>query len=123
MGQIPATTYISIAASATTQGGAIPLGYDELDGCSFSLEFGDVTGSWLFEATNDPRAMQNHPDESNADWDDITSDIGATDPAGSAGDETVILDNTRFAFIRLKYTHSAGTEHVRVHFSGHGSGR
>jgi hypothetical protein len=133
MGAIPAFTYYSHATNATTfTGTAIPLGYDGIDGCAWSMEWNfdavhTLAGTFTIEASNDPRAMPTHPDTANADWDDITSLLspGPTNPAGTAGDATLIINNTRFEFIRLVFTKTAGapggTGGLRVHFSGHGS--
>jgi hypothetical protein len=129
MGAIPAFTYYSHATNAVTfTGTAIPLGYDGIDGCSWSTEWNfdgthTLAGTITIEASNDPRAMPTHPDTANADWDDITALLspGPTAITSGAGDSTLIINNTRFEFIRLVFTKSSGTGGLRIHFSGHGS--
>lgn len=109
---------IALTASATTAGYSIPLWCDECTRVSIHTEFGDVTGTWAVYASNDPRAFPGHPDYANADWDDVTASFGLTDPAGAAGDETTPYDNCNYDYIRVAYTHSAGTQYVRVWVSG-----
>lgn len=125
MGMIPAFTYKSYSSTtASFTGTAIPLQYDAIDGCSFHLEYGQITGTFTFHASNDPRCMPTHPDNANADWKDITSAVTTlVNPSGSAGDQMITLDNVRFGFIRLDYAKSSDgvSPYLRVHFEGHGT--
>ena len=109
---------IALTASANTNGYSIPLCFDEVTRVSIHVEYGAVTGTWAVYGSNDPRAFPGHPDYASADWDDITADFGLTDPAGVAGDETEPYDNCNYDYIRLAYTHTAGTAHVRAWISG-----
>lgn len=118
MGFLPAMKVMDLAASATNAGVSVWLEPDEITRVAIQTSYGDVTGTWKVEASNDPRARADHPDYSSSEWVDVTTDFGLTDPAGSASEEITPYANCDYAFIRVSYTHSAGTEYVYVWISG-----
>lgn len=112
-------TYLSLEPGADTTGGSIWLAPDNVRLLSFHNEWtGTEAATLTFYGSNDPRARQDHPDYSSAHWDDISSQLTYTDPAGSAGDDIVQVADVTFAFIRMDYNHTGGAGNFFSHFAG-----
>jgi hypothetical protein len=115
-------TYTFGGATAAITGGSLMLGPDAVSGVTFhNVWTGTLAGAIKIEASSDPRALQIHPDHSNADWFDITTQIVPTDPTTSGGSDLVQISDIRFEFIRLTFTSSAGAGDFKTYFSGHGT--
>lgn len=132
MGQIPPFQYVSTTLDGTTtsvQGGRIPLIHDQVASVTMHAEWNDDTttnqslaATALFEVSNDPRAAETHPDNTNADWQDITSSVAsatAINPTTGAGDGDLTISNMRYAYFRIKWTRASGDGDVTVYFSAH----
>jgi hypothetical protein len=112
---------ISLATAATNAGVSIWLGPDNITRLSIHGEHGAVTGTLKVETSNDPRARPDHPDYASSLWQDSTTDFGLTTPAGGAADFNVPFDNVNFEFLRISYTHAAGTGTLYIWVSGRSS--
>ena len=110
-GNIPPFEYINIdQADSTTTGGWIPLSFDQCSKVSFHNEWtGTYAGTIAIHVSNDPRCFEGHPDAANAAFEDITSLLTITDPAGSAADDHINISDITFGYVRMKITFSAGT--------------
>jgi len=100
---------IYASAAATANSGSICLRDESVSRIDIHAEYGDITGTWKVEVSSDPRARAGHPDYTSSVWDDKTTEFALTDPAGSAADFAEEFDNANYGFIRITYTHSAGT--------------
>jgi len=101
-------------ADGTTTGGWIALQYDQVEKFSFHYEWtGTYAATIAIEVSNDPRCFEGHHDSANAASDDITSAINAitaiTDPAGSAGDSNINVDDITFGWVRMGLSSISGT--------------
>lgn len=132
MGSIPAVRVISATLDGTTTtattGSIGPFSADGISAISLHAEYNHDTSTAqtlvataAYEASNDPRARQDHPDYSSSSWDTITTDIAtAADihPASGAGDGSNVIDNYRYEYLRITYTRSSGAGDVKLYFSG-----
>jgi len=126
MGALLAMPYMTLAAGASTTGGSLWLGPDNVAGWSMHIiTTGTLTGSFKFYRSSDPRAR---PDRSTADraaaaWKEFTSDVSSmiSNPAGGTTDFEVMASDFRADFLRMDYVHVSGSGTVTVFFSGHGA--
>ncbi len=115
-------TYTFGGGTAAITGGSMMLGPDAVEGCTFqNVWTGTLAGDITIEASSDPRARQDNPDHSNADWIDITTQIVPTDPTTGGGSDLIQISDIRFEFIRMSFTSTAGTGDFLTYFSAHGS--
>lgn len=128
MAQTPGV-YIADAAVGTVTGPTRNMLPDNLNGWTFhNVWTGTATATLKFYGSNDPAA--NPRDESAAgvaaaaaaEWVEITSSVTNDDPAGSAGNDMVIISNSRFAFIRMDVTGTSGAGNFRSWDCSHGIG-
>ena len=109
MGRFFEDTIIDLAVAETVVGPSIPLGAENYKNFSFIATFGDITGAFKVEISNDRRANPYHPDYASARWYDATAEYTSfTQPAGSAGTAYIPFCDGGVGYIRLTYTHSAG---------------
>jgi|GEM_PF-5242587 len=126
MGYLPTLAYIDTTLDASTTSastGSIWLGPDCITRGAFHSEWNEDSGTLDATATYygsaDPRARPDHPDHSNAHWNDITSEMtGHTDPTTGAGDNSFAVDNLNYEFIKVDYARNSGSGRLRVYFAG-----
>lgn len=117
------------AITATAKSKPIRMDQDDINGYSFQNVWDNGTGTAVttVEASNDPYLNGNIQTDSsfdveNADWTDITSLLTITNGAGSAaGTDMIIINNTRFGWIRFINT-ITGTLTMSTHACSHGEG-
>lgn len=115
-------TYTFGGGTAAIVGGSMWLGPDAVVGCSFHNTWtSTLEGDIKIEASNDPRARQDHFDHTNADWFDITTQVGPTKPEGTAASDIIQISDVRFEFIRMSFTSTASAGDFKTTFSGHGT--
>lgn len=131
MGWIPSQLVIDATLDGTTttaNTGSIWLGPDMIAGISLHAEWNADTGTSqnlvttnVVEASNDPRARQDHPDHANANWDDISADIASStdiDASSGAGDGSNNIANIRYGFVKVTVTRGSGDGDYKLYFSG-----
>ncbi len=114
-------TYMTLAAGATTTGGALWLAPDCISNWSMQVvTTGTLTGAFRFYESNDMRARPDHPDRANAVWHEFTSEVASqwTNPAGGAVVFRVKGEDQSAQFMRMDYVHTSGTGTVSARFSG-----
>jgi len=127
-GWIPPFEYMNtLVASGTVTsgsatGGPIPLGHDGITSMSFqnlwnqlAADGQTVATTLVVEASNTPNAFS---DPSNADWENITSQLTITQPTSGAGSDLVQISNVTFMFIRIRMTSITGSGRFRSTFTG-----
>lgn len=107
--------------SATT--GSIWLSPDHITQLSFQWLWNQGGGTLAATATyfgsNDPRARQDHDDNANADWADITSEItGHTDPTSGSGSNAFAVDNWNYDFVKVDVSRDSGSGELIVYIAG-----
>lgn len=116
----------ALDGSVSIVGGPIWLAPDNINNWSMQVvTTGTLTGTFTFEASNDPRARQtaSSTDQTAAQWTDVTSALVGTitNPSGSTTNQ-VIINKTSVpwsgAFLRMKYTKSSGAGTVTAYFNG-----
>jgi hypothetical protein len=115
-------TYTFGGGTAAITGGSMWLGPDAVSGVNFHYVWtGTLAGTLKLESSSDPRALQIHPDHSNADWFDFTAQVAPVAPTTGGGNGSIQISNARFDFVRCTFTSSAGTGDFKSYFSGHGT--
>jgi hypothetical protein len=96
---------------------------DGINGFTFHNVWTGTYGATVaIYASNDPRAREGHPDNANAEWVNITSLLTITDPVTGGGNDMIIINNSRFAFIKLDLGSSSGTGTCTTWVCSHGTG-
>ena len=124
----PASTILD-AITATAKSDPIKMDLDQINGYSFQNVWNNGAGTAVttVEASNDPYldgSIQTDRsfDVENADWTDITSLLTITNgPGATAGTDMIIINNTRFGWIRIINT-ITGVLTMSVHACSHGEG-
>lgn len=121
----PPFTYLN-AVTAAAQGLKIQMGLNGLNGMSFHTVWtGNIVGTVTIEGSNDPLLVPatTAAEEDAADWVDITALVTTlVDPAGVAGNNMAIVNNSRFWWIRLGIGSVSGTGTFSVYPASHGAG-
>lgn len=121
---------------ANTQGTPIPLGQSGGGFCfhnSWNFGGGTLSGTLVFEASNDPEVGRIVQDEfltttekatafDAARWVDVTSVVSATDPTTGDGNSMEVVNNARFWWFRLRLEGVAGTGTFSSYIATHGDG-
>ena len=81
---------------------------------------GSLEGTWRVQYSNDYIPRVDDP-TSDAKWDEYTLDVNPPDAAGSGQTFGIPLDDFEYAFVRIKFTRSAGTGTVEVWYQGKGT--
>lgn len=102
---------INQSQAATVSSSAIDM--VNMVGMSIHVIHGNVTGTLILEATNDP---------SDSDAWVTAADAALTSPAGTASKSLREIGNTRSRYYRVSYTHSSGTGSLKVLVNGKGVG-
>ncbi len=116
------------AVAITTVGVPIRMGEAGTNGMTFHNVWntdgtGTLAGAIKVEASNDPALNSSDAAVvSAADWIDITASLTITDPTSGESRNMVIVNNTRFWWIRLTLTVSGGTGVFSCYPASHGAG-
>ncbi len=116
--------------AATTVGIPIAMGQSGINGITFHNVWNTdgtatLAGAVKIEASNDPAlngTALSAAEQSAADWVDITAELTITDPTSGEGRNMIIVNNTRFWWIRLTLTVSGGTGVFSCYPASHGAG-
>lgn len=120
----PPFRYIN-AVAVNTQGHRIRMGEDGINGMSFhNLWTGSLGGTLTFEASNDPALNKaaTQADEDAADWVDITAELTFTNPITGGGNDMLVINNSRFWWIRMGLSAVTGSGTFSSFPASHGEG-
>lgn len=120
LGYLPNRTVTDTLDGTTTSldTGPFWLGPDGISRIALHSEFNADTGTSqnlvttsAYYGSNDERHRGSHPDNANAQWDDISAQIAsatAIDASSGAGDGSNTIDNLNYEFFRIVVTRSSG---------------
>lgn len=133
----PEYYFAKAGVTATTVGLAKAMYLDDINGFTFHNDWNDGTGggttlagTFKVEASNDPAleiassltSAERVTAENAAKWQDITALLTVTDVTSGAGDDMIIINNSRFGWIRLTLTKTGGTGACFCFICSHGEG-
>ncbi len=113
------------AAAAAEQGIRIAMGQSGINGIAFhNLWTGTLGGVLTFEASNDPAltTATTQAEEDAADWVDISASLVIVQPITGGGNDMVIINNSRFWWIRMGLGSVTGGGTFSSFPASHGAG-
>lgn len=111
--------YIDDSGAAAATYGWIPLEADGVKDVTWHYKWTATLGLTInVDVSNDPRALEGHFDEANADVFDLTAQLSITAPTTGGGNGALNIDNLNFAFVRWRTTDVTGAGNFTVYFNG-----
>jgi len=116
------------AVAVNTTGTPIQMGQSGINGFTFHNVWNPgaetLVGTITIEASNDPALLSatTAAQQDAADWVDITSSLTLVNPTSGAGNDMIIINNTRFWWIRLNLSGVSGTGIFSSYPASHGAG-